>query len=76
MSNDSSAPFKIAAAQATPVYMDRAATIDRVLREATLERPQRAEFISGGRMGRHTPHLAEMLADMQSLARAHPGAQW
>lgn len=52
------------------------ATIDRVLREATLERPQRAEFISGGRMGRHTPHLAEMLADMQSLARAHPGAQW
>lgn len=51
-------------------------TIDRVLREATLQRPISVEFKSGGRSGHHTPHLAEMLADMQSLARAHPGAQW
>ncbi len=52
------------------------ATIDRVLREATLQRPAPGANMSGGRNGRHTPHLAEMLADMQSLARAHPGAQW
>ncbi len=24
----------------------------------------------------HTPHLAELLSEMQSLARAHPGATW
>ncbi len=52
------------------------ATIDRVLREATLERPAGGAKQSGGRAGRHTAHLTEMLADMQSLARLHPGATW
>lgn len=52
------------------------ATLDRVLSQAMLERPKRDATQSGGRSGNHTPHLAEMLADMQSLARAHPGAQW
>ena len=51
-------------------------TIDRVLAEAKLERPEIEEFRSGGRAGHHTAHLKEMLADMQSLARAHPGAVW
>lgn len=50
--------------------------IDRVLREATLDRPQAAVQHSGGRQGRHTPHLAPMLTEMQSLARAHPGVTW
>jgi ring-1,2-phenylacetyl-CoA epoxidase subunit PaaC len=65
------------------IAVDRAAlrprwdqTIDHVLREAGLERPQVLSSHSGGRSGRHTPHLAEMLADMQVLARAHPGATW
>ena len=30
----------------------------------------------GGRSGHHTQHLATMLTDMQSLARAHPGVTW
>ncbi|WKN49986.1 1,2-phenylacetyl-CoA epoxidase subunit PaaC [Nocardioides sp. Arc9.136] len=30
----------------------------------------------GGRAGRHTAHLAELLAEMQQVARAHPGASW
>ena len=51
-------------------------TIDRVLGEAGLERPAAASMRSGGRLGRHTEHLAPMLADMQSLARANPGATW
>jgi len=51
-------------------------TIDRALAEAGLERPVDSTAAhSGGRGGRHV-HLAEMLADMQSLARAHPGATW
>ncbi len=51
-------------------------TIEHVLREAGLERPVAGGVRSGGRSGRHTGHLAPMLADMQTLARAHPGASW
>ena len=29
-----------------------------------------------GKLGDHSPHLAPLLADMQSLARQHPGATW
>lgn len=52
------------------------ATIARVLSEAGLEAPQGRTMLSGGRSGRHTEHLAPMLVDMQSLARAHPEATW
>jgi ring-1,2-phenylacetyl-CoA epoxidase subunit PaaC len=53
------------------------ATLDRVLGEAGLARPDGdAHTLTGGRRGEHTAHLAPMLADMQSLARAHPGATW
>lgn len=50
-------------------------TIDTALGEAGLARPADAAVQSGGRHGRHA-HLAEMLADMQVLARAHPGVTW
>jgi len=50
--------------------------IDRVLDETGLGRPERVDAAQrGGRTGHHV-HLADMLADMQSLARAHPGAVW
>ena len=68
---------------AAGVAVDRAAlrprwngTIAHVLGEAGLDQPQPAIGNSGGRSGRHTEQLAEMLADMQVLARAHPGATW
>jgi ring-1,2-phenylacetyl-CoA epoxidase subunit PaaC len=51
-------------------------TVDRVMAEATLTIPQDGFAPRGGRIGRHTEHLGRMLADMQSLARAHPGASW
>jgi ring-1,2-phenylacetyl-CoA epoxidase subunit PaaC len=51
-------------------------TVDRVLTEATLTKPVDGFAPRGGRTGRHTEHLGRMLADMQSLARAHPGASW
>lgn len=56
------------------------AVLDEVLAKATLTRPQRP-FIGtiGGRSGRqgvHTEHLGHALAEMQSLARQHPGATW
>ena len=51
-------------------------TVDRVFGEATLTIPKDGFTPRGGRTGRHTEHLGRMLADMQSLARAHPGAAW
>ena len=52
------------------------ATIGRVLREATLETPPDGWMQGGGRAGRHTEHLGHLLAEMQVLHRAYPGAVW
>jgi ring-1,2-phenylacetyl-CoA epoxidase subunit PaaC len=52
------------------------ARVEAVLAEATLRVPHDAYMVSGGRAGRHTEHLGHMLAEMQSVARAHPGASW
>ena len=51
-------------------------SVDQVLAEATLAIPKDGFAPRGGRTGRHTEHLGRMLSDMQSLARAHPGAMW
>jgi ring-1,2-phenylacetyl-CoA epoxidase subunit PaaC len=51
-------------------------TVGEVLAEATLTRPADAWMISGGRRGTHTEHLGHMLAQMQFLKRAYPGATW
>jgi ring-1,2-phenylacetyl-CoA epoxidase subunit PaaC len=50
--------------------------VDAVLAEATLRRPPGAGHITRGKEGVHSEHLSYLLADMQSLARAHPEAQW
>ena len=47
-----------------------------VLASATLTPPATSKFLSTGRQGRHSEHLGYLLAEMQSLARAHPGARW
>ena len=52
------------------------ATLDRVLREAMLARPADRWMQTGGRKGRHSEHLGHLLAEMQVLHRAHPGATW
>jgi ring-1,2-phenylacetyl-CoA epoxidase subunit PaaC len=51
-------------------------TVDAVLAEATLERPADGWHPTGGRSGVHTEHLSRLLAEMQVLHRAHPGATW
>lgn len=51
-------------------------TIDPVLSEAGLARPADSRFVSTGKLGLHSEHLGPMLAEMQSLARAEPGARW
>jgi len=50
--------------------------IDNILDEATLGRPAAVPQRSGGRQGIHTEYLGHMLAEMQWMARSHPGASW
>lgn len=50
--------------------------VNDVLARATLARPTAPGMRSGGRHGRHTEFLGHLLATMQSVARAHPGATW
>jgi ring-1,2-phenylacetyl-CoA epoxidase subunit PaaC len=50
--------------------------VNDVLARATLTRPADGPMQKGGRRGRHTEHIGHLLATMQSVARAHPGATW
>jgi ring-1,2-phenylacetyl-CoA epoxidase subunit PaaC len=50
--------------------------VDRVLRQAGLSRPETPVTHSGGRGGVHTEAMGYLLAEMQHLARSHPGASW
>lgn len=52
------------------------ARIDEVLKEATLKRPADVPYPWHGKSGRHTEHLGYLLAEMQFMQRAYPGAQW
>ncbi|WP_198348260.1 1,2-phenylacetyl-CoA epoxidase subunit PaaC [Plantactinospora sp. KBS50] len=52
------------------------ATVAAVLAEATLTRPDSGWVPTGGRQGVHTEHLSYLLAEMQVVHRAHPGARW
>ena len=56
------------------------AVLDAVLAAATLDRPGSAPMarVAGksGRDGVHTEAFGYLLAELQSLARAHPGATW
>ena len=51
-------------------------TVNTVLAEATLARPPASAFPWHGKQGRHSEHLGYLLAEMQSLHRAHPGVRW
>jgi ring-1,2-phenylacetyl-CoA epoxidase subunit PaaC len=52
------------------------AYVDRVLRQATLSRPETSVNHKGGRRGIHSESLGYLLAEMQHMARSHPGASW
>jgi len=52
------------------------ATMGDILAESTLTRPGSDFAQLGGKQGRHTEHLGHLLAEMQFLQRAYPGATW
>ena len=47
-----------------------------VVSEATLTLPDVRPAVTGGRRGIHTEQMGYLLAEMQHLARSHPGASW
>ena len=51
-------------------------TVNDVISRSTLAPPPAGASASGGRRGRHTEFLGHMLAEMQIVARSHPGAKW
>lgn len=52
------------------------AYLKRTLGEATLNAPWDAATRKGGKNGMHTEELGYILAEMQWLQRAYPGAKW
>jgi ring-1,2-phenylacetyl-CoA epoxidase subunit PaaC len=55
------------------------AIVNETLIEATLQRcdtKPHVGYVAQGHVGVHSEHLGFLLADMQSLARAHPQAVW
>jgi ring-1,2-phenylacetyl-CoA epoxidase subunit PaaC len=47
-----------------------------ILAEAGLDLPETPFPQTGGRTGNHRETLGHLLAEMQSVYRAHPGATW
>jgi ring-1,2-phenylacetyl-CoA epoxidase subunit PaaC len=50
--------------------------ITGVLDEAGLAVPDVRDAVTAGRLGVHTEAFGYLLAEMQHLARSHPGATW
>lgn len=59
--------------QLQPPWRD---AVGAVLTEATLAVPGGTWMQQGGKRGVHSEHLGRMLATMQWMQRAYPGAQW
>jgi ring-1,2-phenylacetyl-CoA epoxidase subunit PaaC len=64
------------AADPAPLRAEWDKTVAGVLADATLARPAGSWMQTGGRRGRHSEHLGYILAELQFLQRAYPGAQW
>lgn len=52
------------------------AGITDIIERAGLQVPDVKQAVTGGRRGEHREHLGYLLAEMQVLARKHPGATW
>ena len=52
------------------------ASVNTVITQATLKISSDEGHITHGKVGQHSEHLSYLLAEMQSLARAHPEGTW
>lgn len=60
----------------TEIEQQWSATIKDVFAAAELVLPENPPALAGGRKGRHTEDFGFLLADLQYMQRAYPGAQW
>ncbi len=62
----------------TDLRDDWNAIVNETLADATLQRATQPHegYVAQGHIGLHSEHLGFLLAEMQSLARAHPQATW
>jgi ring-1,2-phenylacetyl-CoA epoxidase subunit PaaC len=71
---------RVTAAGIGPAWSSLAARWEQavlpVLDVATLKVPAPTPFLSRGKEGRHSEHMGHLLAEMQYLQRAYPGARW
>lgn len=69
--------FKQAPTRLAEIATQWRKTVAAVCAEATLTVPtDPSRFVVGGRIGQHSEHLGHLLAEMQSLPRSQPNAQW
>ena len=62
---------------AEPLRADFIEHVSEIFTEATLEMPPADAWMHrGGKKGVHSEHLGYILAEMQFLQRAYPGAEW
>jgi len=70
----------LAASQIAPLPSELRAAwlaqVEPVLRDATLTRPPDVPYRWHGKRGEHSEHLGHLLAEMQYMHRAYPGASW
>ena len=50
--------------------------VTAALAEATIDVPDQEWMAKGGKQGNHTEHHGYLIAEMQFLQRAYPGATW
>jgi ring-1,2-phenylacetyl-CoA epoxidase subunit PaaC len=62
--------------RASELRADWQAEVEALLQRATLSAPAAVPFRSTGRRGVHSEHMGYLLAEMQHLQRANPGAVW
>ncbi len=78
----SASVFETAAADAgvglnlATLEQDWITLVNDALAQATLRRPTTGGYVTQGKNGVHSEHLGYLLAEMQSLARAHPEGVW
>ncbi|MEO8583936.1 MAG: 1,2-phenylacetyl-CoA epoxidase subunit PaaC [Flavitalea sp.] len=51
-------------------------TVKYVLSEAGISIPENVRMEMGGSDGKHTPHLGNLLQEMQFIQRTYPGVEW
>ncbi len=50
--------------------------VDATFAQATLQKTADAKYVTTNKLGEHSEHMGFLLAELQSLARQHPGASW